>query len=103
MLTVGSALYSVGKFVMGRLVVAGSPLAALSCQFTHGLCLRAYGPALHMSEPIAGKSSEYPAKVKPVASGACPRLGVVKVCGQELSVIPWVDPENSAKSFGWLG
>ena len=97
MLTVGSALYSVGKFVMGRLVVAGSPLAALSCQFTHGLCLRAYGPSLQIMEPTEGKSSEYPANVSPAAIKLCPRLGVVKVCGHELSVIPWVDPEKIAR------
>ena len=97
MLAVGSALNSVGKFIMGRLVVAGSPLAALSCQFTHGLCLRAYCPSLQIMEPTEGKSSEYPTNVSPASTKLCPRLGVVKMCGQELSVIPWVDSENSAK------
>src|SRR5712691_4917552 len=96
-LTVGSLSYSVGKPVKGILAVAGSPLATLSCQFTQGLCLRAYSPTLQMREPTEGRSSEYPANVSPTASNAYPKLGVVKVCGQELSVMPCVDPENSAR------
>src|SRR4249920_1288466 len=96
-LTVGSLVKSVGKFVMGKLAVSGSPLVTLSCQFTQGLCLRTYSLTWQTREPTEGRSSEYPANVSPAASNACPRLGVVKVCGHELSVVPCVDPENSAR------
>src|SRR5437764_14165687 len=90
--TEGSLLKSVGKSLYRRLLDAGTLL-----KFTQGLCLRAYRPEVQPVYPAEGMLSEYPAKVRPAAMSWCPRFSEEYVCGHESSVIPCVDPENSAR------
>src|SRR2546421_1175558 len=90
--TEGSLVKSVGKSLYRRLPEAGTLL-----KFTQGLCLRAYRPDVQPVYPSEGMLSEYPVKVRPAMLSWCPRLSEEYVCGQESSVSPCVDPENSAR------
>src|SRR5439155_10861747 len=83
---------SMGKRLKRRLVDAGRLL-----KLTHGLCLRAYRPLVQPVNPSAGMLSENPAKPRPEARSCAPRLPLAKVCGQESSRTPCVEPENSAR------
>ena len=65
-------------------------------KFTHGLCLRAYRPALQVVEPACGSCSAYPTNVLPAAISSEPRFGALNEWSQPSSVTPWVLPENNA-------
>src|SRR5580765_3988848 len=90
--TVGSLLKSVGKLVNGWLSLEMSLEKSV-----HGACFRTYSPYAQISEPTEGSPSEYPANVLPAVMNSLSRLWLEKVCGQESSVIPWVDPEKRAR------
>lgn len=89
---VGSVVRSAGKLLKGRLEVAGTFV-----KLVHGACFRAYAPEVHTVEPAAGRSSENPVKVWPAAASSLARFSVEKVCGQESSITPWLDPENKSR------
>ena len=90
--TDGSRAGSGGKSANRRLLLDGT-----DGKFTQGLCLRAYRPAVQPGYPTDGMLSEYPAKLAPAARSWWPRFSVLKVCGQESSATPCVEPENSAR------
>src|SRR5450755_725950 len=91
--TVGSRAYCPpGKRENGRLAAAGTLVKLI-----HGTCLRAYPPLVHTPDPAAGRSSEYPANVRPALISSAARLPELKRCGQLSSVMPCVLPENRAR------
>src|SRR5690349_20854997 len=90
--TVGRRARFFGNRPSGRLSDRGTLR-----KFVHGTCLRAYSPLTQASEPVAGRSSLYPANERFAAIRSAPRFGPLNDSGQASEVTPCVLPENSAR------
>src|SRR5712671_732366 len=89
---VGRVAKLVGKEVKGLL----SPDGTLE-KSIQGACLRAYSPETHTWDPTEGSPSAYPVNVFFAAINSLPKFAAEKVCGQESSMMPCVDPEKNAR------
>ena len=77
-----------GEIRQGSLIVCRKAIRQAVLPIDPGIMFAYISPTWQIREPTEGRSSEYPANVSPAASNACPRFGVVKVCGHDYRLCP---------------